>query len=70
MKKNKRIKVIKILRKSQPNFWRYVKKIGTQAKNGFLIIKRALCKMKVSNFTISHTKRCFQCLPVAFVNSL
>ena len=30
---------MKVKKKSQPNFLRYVKKIETQAKNGFLIKK-------------------------------
>ena len=33
-------KLRKLLRKSQPNFWHYVKKIETHAKNWFLCKKR------------------------------
>ena len=32
-------KLRKLLRKSQPNFWHYVKEIEAQTKNGFLIKK-------------------------------
>ena len=36
----------KILRKSQPDFWHYIKKIEAQAKNGFLIKKTCILKRK------------------------
>ena len=36
----------KILRKFQPDFWHYVKKIEAQAKNGFLIKKTCILKRK------------------------
>ena len=39
LKKIKRYKLRKILRKLQPNFQHYVKKVEAQTKNGFLITK-------------------------------
>ena len=36
-KENKEIEVRIVLRKSQPNFQHYVKKIEAEAKNGFLM---------------------------------
>ena len=44
MKKNKDIKVKKKLRKSQPNFQHYVKKIEARTKNGFLIKQKRVLK--------------------------
>ena len=37
----------KILRKSQPDFWHYIKKIEAQAKNGFLIKKNMYLEEEV-----------------------
>ena len=46
IKENKELKIEKILRKSQPNFQRYVKKIEAQAKKWFSY-ERKTCSLSL-----------------------
>ena len=46
IKENKELKIEKILRKSQPNFQRYVKKIEVQAKKWFSY-ERKTCSLSL-----------------------
>ena len=71
MKENKEIKLGKLLKKSQPNFWYYINKIEAQAKENGFLIKKISCKystlpiiffnktLLVWNFQPRHAILCF-----------